>query len=77
MRLSNIINTIKYYLSVWWLESDIYLNIVHKSKLLYNLIQNSKSYDEAYRISNLKQFKYISRSYKLKLLDEKFNRIYK
>lgn len=68
--ISKIKDTILYYISVWWLESWIYLNIVHKSNILEQRLKNVKTYKEAEMISNTKQFKWISKSYKRKLINK-------
>lgn len=68
--LTKIKDTILYYISVWQLESWIYLNIIHKSSILEQRLKNVKTYEEAKMIANTKQFKWISKSYKLKLINK-------
>lgn len=71
--MNKLIETIKYYLAVLWLKSPIYTNIISPSKILVKLINDADDIEHAKDIINMKAFKYISKSYKNKLIYNKFN----
>ena len=70
--INKLIDTIKYYLAVIWLNSPIYTNIISPSKILVKLINDTDSVRQAKKIIEMKAFKYISKSYKNKLIYNKF-----
>lgn len=72
--LNKLIDTIKYYLAVLWLKSPIYTNIISSSKILVKLINDADDIEHAKNIINMKAFKYISKSYKNKLIYNKFRK---
>ena len=72
--LNKLIDTIKYYLAVLWLKSPIYTNIISSSKILVKLINDADDVEHAKNIINMKAFKYISKSYKNKLIYNKFRK---
>lgn len=72
--LNKLFDTIKYYLVVLWLKSPIYTNIISSSKILVKLINDADDVEHAKNIINMKAFKYISKSYKNKLIYNKFRK---
>lgn len=71
--INKLIDTIKYYLAVLWLKSPIYIYIALPNKILIKLINDADDIEHAKDIINMKAFKYISKSYKNKLIYNKFN----
>lgn len=71
--INYIIETIKYYITCIWLHSPIYYNVTLKAYLLKELIANCDNKQRAIIISNRKAFKWVSKSYKVKLINKYIN----
>lgn len=72
--MEKIKETIKYYI-VQIYYNTIYLHYMYNIEILKKKISRSDTIEEAMSYCNKKTFNWIPKSYKKKLVDEKFSRI--
>lgn len=70
--MEKIKETIKYYIVLLYYNT-IYKHYMYKVELLIKDINNSKSREEAIEVSTRKRYSNISKSYKRKLINEKYS----
>lgn len=73
ININGIKETILYYIVCIWMDTWIYNNVFKLLPYAEEVISNCINKDEAQKSLNIKLFKYIPKSYKRKLLDDKFN----
>ena len=65
--------TVKYYIVNWYSNTWFFNEVIYKMYLLENRLTKCRNIEEAIRTSNLKTFKWIPKSSKRKLIEERFN----
>lgn len=65
--------TFTYWVAVCWWNSWLYQHMVFPVEFLKKDIANSTSIAEAERMSKKRFYRYVSKSYKKRLIYEKFN----
>lgn len=70
--MKKIKETILYYMVNWWYYSWIFQNMVVPIHYMKRDIDNSVSKEDAEFLINRRCYRFISRKYKKKLLNEKF-----
>lgn len=65
--------TVKYYIVNWYSNTWFFNEVIYKMYLLENRLTKCRNIEEAIRASNLKMFKWIPKSSKRKLIEERFN----
>lgn len=65
--------TIKYYIVNWYSNTWFFNEVIYKMYLLENRLIKCRNREEAIRASNLNMFKWIPKSSKRKLIEERFN----
>lgn len=71
-QLDKFMETIKYYLTILWRKSFLYKNIACPAIEFENMLKSCKTKEDAIRYSNIKIYKYLSNSYKRKVINDFF-----
>lgn len=64
--------TIKYYIVNWYSNTWFFNNVIYKMYLLENHLSKCLTKEEAIRVSTLRTFRWIPKSSKRKLIEERF-----
>lgn len=73
MKWHKIFETIKYYIVNWYSNTWFFNNIIYKMYLLEIRLSKCRTKEEAIRVSTLSTFRWIPKSSKRKLIEERFN----
>lgn len=68
----NIKENVKYYLAFWWMHSFFYRKIAYPAIRLGDMISKYESKRDAIRHSDIGYYKYLSKRYKKKIIDDYF-----
>lgn len=67
------IETCKYYITNWWINSFFYLDVAVPAKEFRRMVKSSVTKEEAVYLSKKRCYRWLSKSYKKRIIDEKFN----